>query len=63
VENESVLTMYRKKRKLTVTELANKIGVTEACISRYETGSRSIPIKSAKKIAEVLKVKWWKLYE
>ena len=57
------LTELRKEKKLTVCELARQVGTTEASISRYETGSRKLPVEMAKKIAEVLKVKWWKLYE
>lgn len=54
---------FRKKRNLTVAELAERVGTTEASISRYETGSRKLPVEMAKKIADVLKVKWWKLYD
>ena len=53
----------RKKRNLTVAELAERVGTTEASISRYETGSRKMSVEMAKKIADVLKVKWWKLYD
>lgn len=53
----------RKKRNLTVAELAERVGTTEASISRYETGNRKLPVEMAKKIADVLKVKWWKLYD
>ena len=53
----------RKKKKMSLTELAKKIGVTEGAISRYETGDRKMPVEIARKIADVLKVKWWKLYD
>ena len=53
----------RKKRNLTVAELAERVGTTEASVSRYETGRRKLPVEMAKKIADVLKVKWWKLYD
>lgn len=52
----------RKKRGLSVNELAERVGVSEATISRYETGDREMPVRMARKIAQVLKVKWWKLY-
>ena len=48
---------------MTITELAGLVGTTEASISRYETGKRELPVKMAKKISEVLKVDWWKLYD
>lgn len=52
----------RKRRKMSVTELAARVSVSEATISRYETGDREMPVRMARKIAQVLKVKWWKLY-
>lgn len=59
----SNLTKYRKKRKLKIGELADRVGVAGATICRYERGERSMSVEIAKKIAEVLHVKWWKLYE
>lgn len=56
-------TAARKKKKLTISELASLVGVSEACISRYETGVRQMPVSMAKKIAEILKVRWWELYD
>jgi len=53
----------RKKKKMSLEELAKKIGVTEGAISRYETGDRNMSVETARKIADVLKVKWWKLYD
>ena len=56
------LTRIRKDKRLTLSELARMVGTTEASISRYETGKRELPVKMAKKIAAVLEVEWWKLY-
>lgn len=56
------LTKYRRKRKLTISKLAEKIGVSGACICRYERGERQMPVETAKKIEAVLKVSWWRLY-
>lgn len=54
---------YRKAAKMTVRELASAVGTTEVTISRYETGKRKMSVGMAKKIADVLEVDWWKLYD
>lgn len=63
MEVNSNLTKYRRKRKLTISELADLVGVSGAAICRYEKGDRKMSVDIAKKIADVLKVKWWKLYD
>ena len=58
------LTKYRRLRKLTISELAEKVGVAGATICRYERGERRMPVEMAKKIAAILHVRlWWKLYD
>ena len=37
------LAAWREKNNLTQTELASMLGVTKACISRWESGKRHIP--------------------
>ena len=54
---------YRKAAKMTVRALSSAVGTTEVTISRYETGKRKMSVGMAKKIADVLKVDWWKLYD
>lgn len=44
----------RERRKLTATELANRIGVSKGTISRYENGSRKIAMEDIPKFANVL---------
>jgi DNA-binding transcriptional regulator YiaG len=39
----SKLISWRKKNGLNQVELANILGVTKACISRWESGKRHIP--------------------
>ena len=60
----SNLTKYRRLNKMTIAELAEKVGVSEPTICRYENGTRQMPVNMAKRIASVLHVKcWWKLYD
>ena len=37
------LTAWRKERGLTQIELAAMLGVTNVCVSRWESGARNIP--------------------
>ena len=58
------LTKYRRLKKMTINELAEKVGVAGATICRYENGERRMTVEMAKKIAAVLCVRsWWKLYD
>ena len=45
---------YRKKAGLTQRELANRIGVTQVCITMWETGERKPDIIKLKKLAHIL---------
>ena len=63
MEHNGNMKLYRKKKKLRLKDLAVAVGTTEATLSRYETGQRRMPIEMAKKIAPVLNVAWWRLYE
>lgn len=46
------LTKLRIKRGLTQGDLALKLGVSESCVSRYESGSRNPNDKMKTKIAK-----------
>ena len=60
----SNLTKYRRLKKMTMAELADRVGVSQPTICRYERGERQMPVDMARKIATVLQVKcWWKLYD
>lgn len=53
----------RKNKKITQKELAEKIGVSQQCISHWEKGDRPMSVSLAKKVAEILNHKnWWELY-
>jgi transcriptional regulator with XRE-family HTH domain len=62
-EKLSRLRRLRKKKGLTMKELGQKVGKTEACICQYETGIRTPPVSVAKKLAAALGCVWEELYE
>lgn len=47
---------YRKKNKMTQTELSKKVGISRVVLSYYENGTREITLSKLSKIAEVLGV-------
>ena len=53
----------RLAKKLSQKELADELGVTTATISRYESGERKLPVETAKRIAEILGVDWYTLFD
>ncbi|MHC1772982.1 MAG: helix-turn-helix transcriptional regulator [Flexilinea sp.] len=53
----------RNQKKLTQSELAQKIGTTRPTITRYETGVRRPSVTVAKKIADVLGFDWTLFFE
>lgn len=53
----------RHKRKITMRQVAESIGVTESFISQVERGNKRPSIETAKKLADVYKVKWTKFFE
>lgn len=59
----SRLRAFRLEKKLSQAELAQAIGVSTICISRYERGERKISVDTAKKLALVLDVNWISLFE
>ncbi len=54
---------FRWLKGISQKKLADKIGVSQKIISAWEVGSRELPVRHAKKIAEVLDCKWKDLYE
>lgn len=53
----------RESLSMSQKELAKEVGINHRTISSYETGARSLPVETAKKISEVLNINWWTLYE
>lgn len=48
---------YREKTGLTTTELASRIGISQAQVSRLESGKRRLKFEVAEKMANVFSVK------
>jgi repressor LexA len=46
----------RNKRKISLEELASKVGLAKSTLSRYENGSRDFPVNDINKFAEALNV-------
>ena len=57
------LRRIRKSRSMTQTELAERVGVLQKDISRYERGQHAPSIQMLKDIAKVLNVSIDKLVE
>ena len=53
----------RENAGLSRRELSKLIGIKEARYGHYENGRRELPVSIAKKIGEVLEIKWWEIYE
>ena len=46
----------RKKKCMTQKQLANKLGVTEATVSRYESNTATPPLDTLRSIAAIMNV-------
>lgn len=57
------LKAIRIERGMTMKQVAEKAGISESYISVIESGKQSMPVHTAKKIAEVLGFDWTKFYE
>jgi len=53
---------YRCSRKLTTTELAKKVGISQAQVSRLENGQQGFRSSVIVRIAEALGVPVWALF-
>ena len=54
---------FLKKRKVTLKEVSERTGIKYGTVSKYSSGERNLSIKNAKKIAEVLHLEWWELFD
>lgn len=57
------LKKLRKEKGLNQTELGKIIGKKQRMISKYENEDVELPVSVAKKIAKILEINWWELYE
>lgn len=53
----------RKRKNLTMAEVAARSNISESYYSLIENGNRNVPVHTAKKIAKVLGFNWTKFYE
>ena len=49
--------------KTTAKQISDKTGIKYATVLKYSSGERKPSIRNAKKIAEVLGINWWELFE
>jgi DNA-binding XRE family transcriptional regulator len=61
--NANYLRSLRQKKKLTMRQVGESIGVAESTICCYENGIRTPSIKTTKRLAEVYKVRWTKFFD
>lgn len=57
------LYQLRKEKNFTMLEVAEKSSISESYYSMIENGHRSVPVNTAKKIANTLGFDWTKFYE
>ena len=60
---ENSLKKKRQTEKKTMKEIASAAGISESYYCLIENGERIPPVKTAKKIAEVLGIDWTRFYE
>ena len=51
------------KNGFSQREIAEKVGVSLKTLNSYVCLRTEMPVSKAKKIAEILEVNWWELYE
>lgn len=51
-----LIKQLRKENNINLTDFATKIGVNKSTLSRYENGSRKIPMEDIAEIANALNV-------
>jgi DNA-binding XRE family transcriptional regulator len=56
LETESRIRTFRNYRKMTVSELAEAVGISQPYLSEIETGKKTGSVDVLKRIAAVLKV-------
>ncbi len=54
---------FRQKKNATQEQIATLCGISRQYYGFIEAGNRNVPVKTAKKIAEVLGFDWQKFFE
>ena len=54
----SIIQLKRKEKGYTQHELANKLGVSQAMVSRWENGEENFTIATLAKISTALEIEW-----
>lgn len=57
-----ILRELRTARNLTLKQVAEAIGVSEAAMSLYETGKRHPPVRIAKRLGDFYGFPWSDIY-
>lgn len=57
------VTYYRNKKGMRQAELCRASGLSPQMLSNIESGARNLTITNAKKLAPVLGVKWYELFD
>lgn len=52
-----------KDKKLTAKQVSEHAGIKYGTMLKYSSGERSMSMKAAKKIADVIGIDWWSLFE
>lgn len=52
-----------KEKGITAQRLSELTGIGISTIQKYSCKNRKISVDNAKKIAKVLNIEWWKLFE
>ena len=58
-----ILKEKRIRKGMTQQEVADAVGIAKSTYCLIERGKRSTRVKTAKRIAKVLKFKWTEIYE
>lgn len=59
----SSLKEKRLKKNLTMRQVAEKVGITEAMYSYIESGKRHPSVKKAKLLGKILNIEWTEFFE
>lgn len=52
-----------KEKNISQIRVVKETGISMSGLHNYMNGKREMPVSVAKKIAPILKVNWWELYE